>query len=123
MWFKNVIAYKLHDTATIAGEALEQALRAQAYRPLGGSEARRIGWTAPAGRESDILHHELQGNRLMTAMRQERILPPSVVREEADECVSDIEAQECRKLRRQENQTITHGGGAVSQPRGPEHQG
>lgn len=107
MWFKNVIAYKLHEvTATFLGDHLEEALRAQSYRPLGGSEVRRIGWTAPAGRTADILHHELQGHRLMTAMRQERILPPSVVREEVEERVADIEAQECRKLRKQEKQAI-----------------
>lgn len=107
MWFKNVIVYKLHDaTAAIPRDLLEATLQAQSYRPLGGTEARRTGWTAPAGRGADILHHELQGHRLMTAMRQERILPPSVVREEVDERVADIEAQECRKLRRQEKQAI-----------------
>ena len=42
----------------------------------------------------------------MSMCRQERILPASVVREEVEERVDVIEAEECRKLRRQEKQAI-----------------
>nr|WP_300312844.1 recombination-associated protein RdgC [Halomonas sp.] len=106
MWFKNVIIYKLHAAASIDVGKLETALYEQAFRPLGSSEARRIGWTFPAGREGAQHLHELQGQRLMTAMRQERILPPSVVRDEVEERAANIETQEGRKLRRQEKQAI-----------------
>ncbi|MBN8411030.1 recombination-associated protein RdgC [Halomonas denitrificans] len=106
MWFKHLHLYRLHDASTLDSEQLETALAEQAFRPLGSSEARRSGWTAPAGRGSDRYLHELQGQRLMTALRQERILPASVVKEEVEERVEVIEAQESRKLRRQEKQAI-----------------
>ncbi|WP_442489850.1 recombination-associated protein RdgC [Halomonas litopenaei] len=106
MWFKHLHLYRLHDASTLDSEQLETALAEQAFRPLGGTEARRIGWTTPAGRGSDRYLHELKGQRLMTALRQERILPASVVREEVDERVEVIETQESRKLRRQEKQAI-----------------
>ncbi|SHK52617.1 recombination associated protein RdgC [Halomonas caseinilytica] len=106
MWFKNLHLYRLHDAPGLDDAYLEGLLTAQAYRPLGGSEARRIGWTAPAGRGSEVLCHELQGHRLLTAVRQERPLPAGVVREEVEERVEALEATEGRKLRRQEKLTL-----------------
>ncbi|ALM52788.1 recombination-associated protein RdgC [Halomonas huangheensis] len=106
MWFKHLHLYRLHDASSLDSTQLESALADQAFRPLGGAEARRIGWTTPAGRAGVQYLHELQGHRLMTALRQERILPASVVREEVDERVAEIEARESRKLRRQEKQGI-----------------
>ncbi|MFG6160120.1 recombination-associated protein RdgC [Halomonas sp. 1390] len=106
MWFKHLHLYRLHDAPELDATSLETALGEQAFRPLGGSEARRLGWSAPAGRAGTQLLHELQGQRLLTALRQERILPASVVREEVEERSEAIEASEGRKLRRQEKLTI-----------------
>jgi recombination associated protein RdgC len=106
MWFKHLHLYRLHDAPELDAASLETALGEQAFRPLGGSEARRLGWSAPAGRAGTQLLHELQGQRLMTALRQERILPASVVREEVEERSEAIEAGEGRKLRRQEKLAI-----------------
>ncbi len=106
MWFKHLHLYRLHDAPELDAASLETALGEQAFRPLGGSEARRLGWSAPAGRAGTQLLHELQGQRLMTALRQERILPASVVREEVEERSEAIETREGRKLRRQEKLAI-----------------
>ncbi len=102
MWFRNLHLYRLHNAEVIAPGVLEQILGEQTHRPLGGSEPRRIGWCPPAGRAGTQLLHELQGQRLMTALRQERQLPASVVREEVEERVDALEAAEGRQLRRQE---------------------
>ncbi|XKE47163.1 recombination-associated protein RdgC [Halomonas organivorans] len=106
MWFKHLHLYRLHGAPELDTARLEEALGEQAFRPLGGSEPRRLGWCAPAGRAGTQLLHELQGQRLITALRQERILPASVVREEVDERTEAIETAEGRKLRRQEKLTL-----------------
>ncbi|MBB3142065.1 recombination-associated protein RdgC [Halomonas organivorans] len=106
MWFKHLHLYRLHDAPTLDTTLLEEALGQQAFRPLGGSEARRLGWCPPAGRAGTQLLHELQGQRLITALRQERLLPAAVVKEELEERVDAIETQEGRKLRRQEKLTL-----------------
>ncbi len=106
MWFKNLHLYRLHDGPHLNAAALEHCLAAQAYRPLGGSEARRLGWCPPGGRASTLLCHELQGHRLISALRQERLLPAGVVKEELEERVEAIETAEGRKLRRQEKLTL-----------------
>ncbi|MCP1313385.1 MULTISPECIES: recombination-associated protein RdgC [unclassified Halomonas] len=103
MWFKHLHLYRLHGEFALDAAALESALEPQAARPLGGADARRLGWTAPAGRlGGGQLLHEIQGHRLLSALRQERLLPASVVKEELDERVADIEAQEGRKVTRKE---------------------
>lgn len=73
MWFRNLHLYRLHDAPQLDAAALEQVLGEQAFRPLGGSEARRLGWSAPAGRAGTQLLHELQGHRLLTAQRRDNV--------------------------------------------------
>lgn len=106
MWFKHLHLYRLHGAPRLAEADLEAAMAERAARAPGGNEARRLGWSPPSGRAGVDLLHELQGHRLLTALRQERLLPASVVREEVEERSADIEAREGRKLRRQEKQGI-----------------
>ncbi len=106
MWFKHLHLYRLHDTEVIPLDALEERLAEQAFRPLGGSEATRLGWRTPGGRTSPRFVHEVQGHRLLSALRQERVLPSAVVREEVEERAADREAAEGRPLPRRERQAI-----------------
>lgn len=107
MWFKNLLLYRLHGDPAITQDELEDALQAQKATPLGHADARRLGWTAPAGRAGHgQLLHEIQGQRLLSALRQERLLPASVVKEEVDEQVAEIEAAEGRKVTRKEKTAL-----------------
>ena len=106
MWFKHLHLYRLHDAPPLDAVDFGIALGEQAFRPLGGSEARRMGWSAPAGRSSQQLVHEINGHRLLSALHQERLLPASVVREEVEARAAEQEATEGRPLRRQEKQAL-----------------
>lgn len=107
MWFKNIQLYRLHDQQLLSPEQMEAILEEGRAKPLGDADARRIGWTAPAGRVgSGQLMHEIQGQRLLSALRQERLLPASVVKEEVEERVADIEAAEGRKVTRKEKTAL-----------------
>lgn len=106
MFFTSVQLYRLHDASEMSLAALEEALNENPVRPLGGSEATRMGWRAPGGRKSSVLAHEVQGQRLMSALHQERILPGSVVREEVEERCEEREAAEGRPVPRKEKQAI-----------------
>lgn len=107
MWFKQLHLYRLHGAPELDAAALADALQAHAAKPLGSADARRLGWTPPAGRlGSGQLIHEIQGHRLISALRQERMLPASVVKEEVDEQVADIEAREGRKVTRKEKAAL-----------------
>lgn len=107
MWFKHLHLYRLHDAPELSIDALASALDEHSAKPLGSADARRLGWTAPAGRlGGGQLAHEIQGHRLLSALRQERLLPASVVKEEVDEQVADIEASEGRKVTRKEKTAL-----------------
>lgn len=107
MWFKNIQLYRLHAQQLLSPEQMEAILEEGRAKTLGDADARRIGWTAPAGRiGSGQLMHEIQGQRLLSALRQERLLPASVVKEEVEERVADIEAEEGRKVTRREKTAL-----------------
>ncbi|MFW6344721.1 MAG: recombination-associated protein RdgC [Halomonas sp.] len=102
MWFRNLHLYRLHDAPSFDAAFLERLAERATARPLSGQDPRRLGWTAPAGRNGPQFLHELQGHRLISALRQERILPSEVVREEVAERIAYVEEAEGRKVRRQE---------------------
>lgn len=107
MWFKHLHLYRLHGAPELDGDTLANALDEHAAKPLGSADARRLGWTAPAGRLGGGQRlHEIQGHRLLSALRQERLLPASVVKEEVDDKVADIEASEGRKVTRKEKTAL-----------------
>ncbi len=107
MWFKHLHLYRIHEQQLLSPEQMAVILDEHRAKPLGNADARRIGWTAPAGRlGGGQLLHEIQGHRLITALRQERMLPASVVKEEVDEQVAEIEANEGRKVTRKEKTAL-----------------
>ncbi|MEL7893465.1 recombination-associated protein RdgC [Vreelandella neptunia] len=107
MWFKHLHLYRIHEQQLLSPEQMAVVLDEQRAKSLGNADARRLGWTAPAGRlGGGQLLHEIQGHRLISALRQERMLPASVVKEEVDEQVAEIEASEGRKVTRKEKTAL-----------------
>ena len=107
MWFKNLTLYRIHEQQLLSAEQMAVVLDEHRAKPLGNADARRIGWAAPAGRlGGGQLIHDIQGHRLISALRQERMLPASVVKEEVDEQVAEIEASEGRKVTRKEKTAL-----------------
>lgn len=106
MFFRNIHVFRLHGDHNINRDALEAAINEKRSRPLAGSEPTRLGWTPPAGRNSDILLHEVQKQRLLTALHQERKLPGAVVKEEVEERCNEVERTTGRSPSRSEKQAI-----------------
>ncbi|UYV20945.1 recombination-associated protein RdgC (plasmid) [Halomonas qaidamensis] len=102
MWFNNINVYQLHNNEALDSIALNDMLAGDAAKPLGSADASRYGWTPPAGRASQVYLHESQGHRLISMLKQERILPGSVVKEALEEKVEEIETREGRKVTRGE---------------------
>lgn len=102
MWFTNITVYQLHDAQAIDTLTLHDMLQAEAAKPLGDADARRHGWTPPAGRASNAYLHESQGHRLLSMLKQQRMLPPKVVKAAVEEKAAEVEANEGRKVTRKE---------------------
>jgi len=106
MWFKHCHLYRCHDVEILSLEDLETALAEFAFRPVSPREARRVGWSAPAGRRSEQRAHEIQGHRLLSMLRQERLLPAAVINDEVNERSEEREQAEGQPLSRRERQLL-----------------
>ena len=114
MWFTHLHLYRLHgeqmalpiEPGQTELDALSTALASHAFQPCTEHQMRSQGWTPPAGRNSEQLVHEVSGHRLITLMRQERLLPPAVIRETMDERVAEQERAQGYPPTRREKQAL-----------------
>ncbi len=106
MWFKNIRAYRLSTPLDLSPEQLGEKLASRSFQPCAKSQALSLGWVAPLGDESEALVHAANGRYLVCLRREEKLLPSTVVREQLDEKVSVIEAEQGRKVYRKERLTL-----------------
>ncbi|BAO45312.1 recombination-associated protein RdgC [Thiolapillus brandeum] len=98
MWFRNLSLYRFTKPFELTPEALEEQLEARPSRPLGDLEPAFTGWTPPLGEEGGLLVHTVGNCLMVCARKEEKILPPAVVRELVAEKAAEIEDKEGRKL-------------------------
>ncbi|AHE98226.1 recombination-associated protein RdgC [Thioalkalivibrio paradoxus] len=106
MWFRNLRLYRLAQPFTTSPEDLHQALQAAAFRPCGSLEPETVGWVPPLGRNATQLAHAGAGAILISARRETRLLPASVVNDTLAERVETLEAAEGRDIGRREKSTL-----------------
>ena len=81
--------------------------RRKPARPCASQELTTYGFTAPFGKGPDApLVHVSQDFFLISARKEERILPGSVVRDALKEKVDEIEAQQMRKVYKKERDQL-----------------
>lgn len=102
MWFKNVRAYRLTAPFDLSAEELAARLAARAFAPCAKSQALSLGWVPPLGEDTESLVHAAGGRLLLTARREEKVLPAAVVREQLDDKIAAIEQEQARKVYRRE---------------------
>jgi recombination associated protein RdgC len=106
VWFKNLVLYRVPAPFEMSPEAFAAALAAEAFRPCGGLEPFSQGFSPPLGRLGTELVHAANGCTLVCVRREERLLPPAVVREEVEERVARIASMEGRDVRAKEKKRL-----------------
>ncbi len=106
MWFKNLVLYRLDLDFELTAEELAERIAGGAFTPCGGLEPFSLGWSPPLGRGTRALVHATGGHLLVCARREERLLPPAVVRETVEERVAAIEDSEARPVRARERRRL-----------------
>lgn len=102
-WFKNALIYQL--TQSLDWENLEEQLQECVFTPCGSNDTSKFGWIAPLS-TSELLAYQANGNILLVAKREEKILPKDVVTRETDKRVQALEEKEHRKLKKVERRSI-----------------
>jgi len=106
MWFKNLALFRFTEPFDLTADELVQCLEARRFKPCASLEPVSLGWTAPLGKETFPLVHASQGYIMVCLMKEEKILPASVINETLAERVEDIEARQGRPLRRKEKDSL-----------------
>lgn len=107
MWFKNLLTYRLTQDLAVNAAELETALSTKRARPCASQELTTYGFVAPFGKGEDAPLVHVSGDFiLISAQKEERILPGSVVRDAVKEKVDEIEAEEQRKVYKKERDQI-----------------
>lgn len=92
MWFRNLQIYRLPAGWNITVEMLEEQLARRQFQPCGSQDMETSGWTSPRG--NDQLVHRVGSQWLIALGFEQRLLPASVVKQEADERAEEMAAQQ-----------------------------
>lgn len=103
MWFKQLQLFQLQNANQITKDILQEKLEALAFTPCLPSLPHSTGWVSPLeDLEDEPLVRMINGNLMMCLQVEEKILPATVIRQELNELVRQMEASESRKLRQKE---------------------
>ncbi len=90
----------------MTAQQLDQALQTRQARPCGQLEQACEGWSKPLGLEGQMLVHETDGRFMICLRREDKVLPPSLIRERMEAKVFEIEQQAGRPVGRKERADI-----------------
>lgn len=106
MWFSNALIYRFTQPVPFTLDELTQGLEQHLARPCGSQELNTAGWSAPFHKHSELLVEVVDGYWLVNLQTNERLLPPSVVKDALAEKVTEIEERDLRKVYKRERDTL-----------------
>ena len=106
MWFKNVRLLTLEKPVTFNEEQLAQQLALLAFKPCPKSLPSSYGFVPPMGGDDAPLVHGSQGCLLIRLRIEEKVLPPSVVRERLAEDIKQFEQAAGRRIYKDEKERM-----------------
>lgn len=106
MYFKNLMLYRFTRPFDVALEDLEKQLNALPFTPCSSQEQSRFGWVSPLGKQGQALVHCADGQLLILAKKEEKVIPASVINDIVAEKVESLEIEEGRALKKKEKEAI-----------------
>ncbi|HFF8434618.1 recombination-associated protein RdgC [Serratia marcescens] len=106
LWFKNLMVYRLSREVALNTDEMEKQLSAFAFTPCGSQDMAKTGWVSPMGSHSDALTHAVNGQIVICARKEEKILPSPVIKQELQAKIERLEAEQHRKLKKTEKDAL-----------------
>lgn len=106
MWFKNLKLFQFSEPFKETAEILETRLADSAFSPCSAMSAMSMGWVPPLDQDEAPLVHCANGFMMICLKIQEKILPATVVREELNEKIKEIEEAQDRKVFNKEKKNL-----------------
>lgn len=106
-FFKNAIIYRISNPMSLMAQlaTIEQQLLPFQFTPCGSNDMAKTGWV-PATMFSQTLAHRSHTQYLLTVLRQEKILPGPVIKQEMAARVAKLESEQGRKLKKTEKDSL-----------------
>lgn len=104
--FKNIIIYRLSRDIDLSPETIETHLEPFALTPCGSQDMAKTGWVSPMGNNGTSLFHAVNGQVILCAKKEEKILPPAVISQELQKKVEKLEGEQHRKLKKTEKDSL-----------------
>jgi recombination associated protein RdgC len=107
MWFKNIQLYQFKQPISYQPDLLEKQLQHSRFTPCSALAPITAGFTAPFEQSEDSpLVFAQQGFMLLCIKIQEKLLPPSVLREQHQNKIKEMEAKLGTRVSKGERQRI-----------------
>jgi len=106
LWFKNLMVYRLSRDIELRAEEMEKQLAELTFTPCGSQDMAKTGWVSPMGSHSDALTHTANGQIVICARKEEKILPSPVIKQALEAKILKLEADQGRKLKKTEKDSL-----------------
>jgi len=106
MWFKNLHIYKIPSSFPFSADELAEKLESKRFESCGRMVDKTLGWVSPIHRNKEYLIHAASGCILFCMRKEQKVIPPSAIKEAVEEKVNDLQDEFGRKIYRKEKQSI-----------------
>lgn len=100
------MVYRLSREVSLSADEMEKQLSALSFTPCGSQDMVKTGWVSPMGSHSDALTHTVNGQIVICARKEEKILPSPVIKQELQAKIERLEGEQHRKLKKTEKDSL-----------------
>lgn len=108
LWFKNLLIYRLSREVELNAEEMQPQLERFIFSPCGSQDMAKTGWVSPMGSfgGGQLVHSTGSQQILICAKKEEKNLPASVIKQELQAKVAQLESEQSRKLKKTEKDSL-----------------
>jgi len=104
MWFKNLYFFTFTRPFELSEDQLEKHLAEHLFTPCGSTEQSHFGWVNALGKHGQSTVHSANGNFLICARKEEKILPAPVIKDMIEAKVAQLEVEQARSATKKERE-------------------
>lgn len=104
MWFKNLYFFAFTRPFEWTEQDIEKLLSEHLFTPCASTEMSHFGWVNAMGKHGNSIVHTVNGNHLLCARKEEKILPAPVIKEMLEEKVTALENEHSRSATKKEKE-------------------